>query len=395
MDIGAILNLISFKVFRLVTAFLLIIGLGSAPSAGVVNPPVRPDTSQNGISTTTNSVSGGDSGATTTPEISEKKQIDIDFIKNTTLVDLEKKIGDLSRQINEQLLENTSTESVFSISDINNNTRKALVNILCISSTPKLGSITGSGVFVDPRGVILTNAHIGQYFLLKDYPTKDSVDCTIRTGNPARPTYEAKLVYLPPKWIADNPDTLKVVEPTGTGEHDYAFLLVTEPVAENISLPSPFPYVQMFIGDADLNIGDSVVLAGYAAGFLGGVSVQKDLYPVSAISKIYEFFTFADNSLDLLSLGGSVVAQKGSSGGAVVNENDYLVGLIVTSTNAINTEDRDLRAITISHINRSLIKNRGSSISAFLLGDIRAKADNYNSTEGPNLSGILIGILDK
>ena len=30
--------------------------------------------------------------------------------------------------------------------------------------------ISGSGVIVDSRGVVLTNAHVGQFFLLHDYP---------------------------------------------------------------------------------------------------------------------------------------------------------------------------------------------------------------------------------
>jgi hypothetical protein len=82
---------------------------------------------------------------------------------------------------------------------LNAQTRSALVNILCsVGASGGVHPISGSGVFVDNRGVILTNAHIGQYFLLKDYPVQNNVDCVIRTGGPAQPHYRAKLLYLPP-----------------------------------------------------------------------------------------------------------------------------------------------------------------------------------------------------
>src|SRR3989344_252919 len=55
---------------------------------------------------------------------------------------------------------------------LNEQVRAAVVNILCITgSGGPLNSISGSGVIIDPRGIILTNAHVAQYFLLKNYPT--------------------------------------------------------------------------------------------------------------------------------------------------------------------------------------------------------------------------------
>ncbi|HEV8677502.1 MAG TPA: hypothetical protein VN701_01580, partial [Candidatus Paceibacterota bacterium] len=54
---------------------------------------------------------------------------------------------------------------------VNENARASIVNILCLATgNGQENSISGSGVIIDARGVILTNAHVGQYFLLKDYP---------------------------------------------------------------------------------------------------------------------------------------------------------------------------------------------------------------------------------
>src|SRR3990167_446782 len=55
--------------------------------------------------------------------------------------------------------------------------RSALVNIICYApSGSRLRSISGSGIIVDQKGIILTNAHIAQHFLLADR----GVPCMIR-----------------------------------------------------------------------------------------------------------------------------------------------------------------------------------------------------------------------
>ena len=102
---------------------------------------------------------------------------------------------------------------------------------------------------------------------------------------------------------------------------------------------------------------------------MDGATVQKDLWPASAISTIKEIFTFATDTLDLLSTGGSVVAQKGSSGGGVFSmATGKLIGIVVTSSDEGSTGDRDLRAITLSHINRSMFGDTGMDLNAFLSG---------------------------
>lgn len=375
------------KITVLIITFATIIGFYSPAPAVVINEPPASDIKVEEIV---------ENAATSTPDIEEEPELgfipDRSFPTPDDLLDLEKKIEDLKTQVNRELAKKSPEPNLFTVADINTKTRGALVNILCISSSPKVKSITGSGVIIDPRGVILTNAHVGQLFLLRDYPYTGAVKCSIRGGSPATPMYEARLLYLPSAWIDANKTVLTDLNPQGTGEHDYAFLLVSEALSGLAT--KGFPYLDMVIADSEIEVGKTTVVAGYAAGFLGSISVQKELYPVSAVSKITELFTFNDQTLDLFSVGGSVVAQKGSSGGAVVNENAELMGIIVTSTEAANTADRDLRAITISHINRSLSDNRGSSLSSLLLGDLDSKSDNFNDIEAPNLAQILIKTIE-
>ena len=243
---------------------------------------------------------------------------------------------------------------LLSSEQVNENARASIVNILCISSgNGVVRSISGSGVIIDARGVILTNAHIGQYFLLRDHPSKDSVDCTIRAGSPASPLYRADLLYLPSAWISQNASQITAEHGVGTGENDYAFLRITSTTNPSGTLPASYPNIPMTTA---ADTGDQVLVAGYPAGFLDAQTIERNLYATSAFTTIGQLYTFdTPDHVDVISLGGTVVSQGGSSGGAVVKTYDgKLSGLIATATTGTTTADRDLRAITISYIDRSL-----------------------------------------
>ena len=77
---------------------------------------------------------------------------------------------------------------------------------------------TGSGVIIDPRGIILTNAHVAQNFLFENAPTFGNTDCIIRAGSPASPFYDAEILYISPSWIKENAQSFKEEDPIGTGE---------------------------------------------------------------------------------------------------------------------------------------------------------------------------------
>lgn len=276
---------------------------------------------------------------------------------------------------------------------VNDRVRNALVNILCSSDTLGSGSISGSGIIIDPRGVILTNAHVAQFFLLKDYPTAGAVKCVIRTGSPAYPRYTAELMFLPPTWVRDNARKLVQEVPTGTGERDYALVRITGGLSSSITLPQQFPF--LLVSTTPPDIGNDVLQAGYAAGFLGGVTIQSDLYASSAWTKIRDVFTFNANTIDLVSLGGSIVAQGGSSGGPVVNTDGVLVGVIVTNTGTGDTSTRDLHALSSSYIVRDFESERGKSLAQTLSADPAQEVSIYNQVYAPSARATLIAELEK
>jgi hypothetical protein len=274
-------------------------------------------------------------------------------------------------------------------------TRAALVNILCTTGAGGyFNPISGSGVIIDTRGIILTNAHVGQYFLLHDYPTQNNVECVVRMGSPAQAKYTATLLYLPPAWIDANANQVGQSNATGTGEDDYSFLRITSTTSGS-PLPSSFPALTMTLDDPPQ--GEPLLLAAYPAQLLDGNIIQTGLYITSTVTTVQQLFSFHSTStVDLISLGGTIVSQEGSSGGAVVRLLDgAITGIIDTETTGTTTANRDLQAITVGYINRSLASEGQGGIATLLTGDLTQKSADFNTTIAPKETSELTAVLEK
>lgn len=248
---------------------------------------------------------------------------------------------------------------------LNDMVRSSTVNILCEAASP-LRSTSGSGVIIDQRGLILTNAHIAQYFLLEN--TSLSVSCSIRIGSPARSKWRAKLVYIPEAWVQKHAKDILLSRAMGTGEYDYAILAVTSSVDDE-QLPSSFMFVPVNERSSTSHVGDPVLVSGYPAEFVGGSAARNTLYSSAVFSTIAQLLTFTDKVVDVVSVRGTALAQSGSSGGSFVNLYGSLVGLIVTTSIGQATDERDLHAITPEHISRSMREYIGVSLPTFLSQD--------------------------
>lgn len=274
--------------------------------------------------------------------------------------------------------------------EINLKGRDAAVNIICTSVRGgSFEPLSGSGIMIDPRGIILTNAHVAQYLLLQDYQGKNFLTCIGRTGSPAVPTYTLKILYIAPQWIASNYQKIADERPTGTGENDFALLQVASSTDPDLKLPSTFAALAPDGNEENIKTGEPVVLVGYPAGFLGGIAIQRDLHIVSTIVNIGKLLTFRHDTLDAFSLGGSPVAQHGSSGGAVISRNGKLLGIIVTSTDSADTALRDLDAISVSHINRSLNSETYLKLDSLLASNLENFSTEFNARVVPNLKKLL------
>ncbi|HEY4479768.1 MAG TPA: serine protease [Candidatus Paceibacterota bacterium] len=279
----------------------------------------------------------------------------------------------------------TPTSTGIPMQELNLKTKAALVNIFCVGIGKIEYSISGTGIFISENGVVLTNAHLAQYLLLASEKER-FFDCVLRTGSPAVPTYRARILYLPPQWVKDHPSHLSEARPTGTGENDYALLLVTRRV-DGRPLPDKFPYISPD-PRVQLYPGNVVLEAAYPAGFLGNEFITKNLNSGSSIAHVVDVLSFDGQSRDFAILEGTVVAQQGSSGGAIVGPDGTQVGLIVTLSDGKTTSERKLGIITTFHIARTIEKFTGQSLASFAT-ESEVKADKFEETESPALITIL------
>lgn len=267
---------------------------------------------------------------------------------------------------------------------LNVSVRNALVNIVCIQNGLNLSSISGSGVIVDPQGVILTNAHVAQYVLLSGEPDLH-ISCVIRTGSPARVMWHASVLYMPTTWVHAHAQDIRQRDPVSTGENDYALLFIDDSLT-GAPLPKAFPSITPDVREAIGFVADQVLAAGYPAGFLGLLEAQNDLGALSTITTIKQLYSFnADYHADAFSLGGIILAQNGSSGGAVINMWGKLVGLIVTTSSGTTTSERDLRALSTAHIDRSLRTETGTGLLETISSDAALKTYEFTHAKAPTL----------
>lgn len=282
-----------------------------------------------------------------------------------------------------------------SSSIIDTQTRGAVVHLLCTTKNSRsIRTTTGSGVIIDPRGIVLTNAHVAQFWLLPQESVLGTTECRVRAAIPIDREYRAELLYFPKAWAEEHVVDINSMDPKGTGEHDYALLRITEPISSKIIFPAVFPFVTYSADDQGIETGDGILIAAYPA--MSSAESVKDLRSleiVSTITTIHSVFTFKQTTLDLISLGSSALSFKGSSGGAVIDENNQLIALITTSTDGETAADRELRAITLAHIDRSLVSHIGLGLAGVLSGNLETKADEFNTNIVPSLTDALLSEL--
>lgn len=270
--------------------------------------------------------------------------------------------------------------------------RGAIVNIICTSKDPMVRSMSGSGVIFDPKGLILTNSHIAQYYLLRDTLPAGTITCTVRTGSPAQAAYTASPAYVSSQWVAANPRTLSTAGARGTGEHDFAVLAITGS-ATPLPAPKSFPYIPLSRttpgDDAELALGT------YGAQSLSAKQVQSSLFPTLTVAKVKNRFSFGSGQIDLIALTGSAASQQGSSGGAVANERGELIGIVTTSTQSGPIESRETRVVTAAHMRSSFKADSGEDFDRYFKDGTVADFIEVFTDDSKRLGTFLVRELDR
>jgi hypothetical protein len=211
----------------------------------------------------------------------------------------------------------------------------------------------------------------------------------VRSGNPASPKYVAELLYLPPAWVQENASVMNDAVPMGTGERDYALLYANDTI-DSSPLPAQFPALSFDSALLPLSTRSTeVVAAGYPAGELIKHGASVDLIPRKASTTVSELYTFGSNYADVFSIRGSAVGAEGASGGPVVNNNGDVIGIIVTRGDDSTDGAGSLRAITISHVERTIQEETGFSLEQNLGGNLSYRAQVFSETLTPFLLTLL------
>lgn len=268
--------------------------------------------------------------------------------------------------------------------------KRTLVNILCTSHKAPLRGTSGSGVLIDSEGIILTVAHVAQSELLSETLGEGVISCVVRTGDPARNAYKAKVIYISEPWLRKNATTLISSQPMGTGENDFALLAIVGS-ANGASLPSSYPYVSL--SNTASTVGEDVGVGGYAAQYLTSTQVRTALSPTFVKGSISNIYTFHSTSEDVLAILGGKAAQEGSSGGGVVNTSGRLIGLITTSEISGDFATRHLRVITPTHIRSSFESDMNQTFSGYIgSASVSVLVANYAS-KASELGSFLAGAI--
>lgn len=268
----------------------------------------------------------------------------------------------------------------------------ASVNILCSAKDKSLPSVSGSGVIIDSSGVIITVAHIAQLFLLEDYPKEDNVTCAIRTGSPAKNAYSAKLIYISQNWVKNNPNTLTVTNPSGTGEYDVALLVITGSLTST-PLPKSFPAVPLTHKDPKKE--ESAIIGAYGAQTLSSKEVRDSLNEIMVGTTVKKLFTFGDHTYDLISFGGNEAAQSGSSGGGVVNLSGEVIAIITTSTIKGDFATRNVSGITPNYIRRIFTQETGKNLDSYITSASATSLASAFAEDAKELAKVIIKAIEK
>lgn len=268
----------------------------------------------------------------------------------------------------------------------------ATVNLYCNLRFGNKRIITsGTGVFIDDRGIILTNAHVAQYFLLAKESRTIRGRCSVRTGSPAKDTYSAEILYINPIWLKENADTISNGTQKGTGENDFALLYVDGKSRGKVSLPKTFPSIEINYLENYFE-GNIVAIAGYPTENISRNKLKNKLKFDSNISVIDAIRGFGTKTKDYLDMKGSKITQQGISGGPILNKDGQLIAL--NSAKSLSEKNSTLRSITISYINRTLLTQNLTTLQSMMSGNLNDTAKlNRNLISEDTIDSLVKGFL--
>lgn len=261
-----------------------------------------------------------------------------------------------------------------------------VVSVLCVRHNGnKIHVTNGSGVLISEKGVVLTNSHVAQMFLLKD----SGYNCSIRRENIPTYGWNAVPLFINEDWVEDNFLAISNPAPVGTGENDYALLLITGNTNAALGLPRSFPAATLNTASEAAEIGDTITVAGYPGIQTSDFNIATQALLKTDQTSIKNVFTLDRITVDVFATRDTPVAKRGASGGGVF-EDGTLIGIIATTNTGNTPGGYVINALTLDYINRDIKDATGKTLKEILSGDVRAQAASFGSTVAPRLTELLL-----
>lgn len=277
--------------------------------------------------------------ATPIPEQSDKKLNDTSALTKIAedIQWAKKQLENIRVPPSEPIRMRLSQESLYRIGS------DSIVNFYC----QKGAHITiATGVVIDPRGYVLTNAHIA---------SEDAGEptCVLRKGSPAEPYARAKRIFTAPNFS----DTLLESENL---KKDVAIWRITT-IAHGAT-PTPIPAIGV---DPDFTVTTGAPLStfSYPAEFLGSQAIARSLYlsfSETTVTQIDKYFIESEHG---------VGSQKGSSGGVLIDPyTGTFAGLIfaVSGDETKQVSNRKMLSLTSFAIDQVVRNATDMSLAEYL-----------------------------
>ncbi|RJQ37599.1 hypothetical protein C4552_00345 [Candidatus Parcubacteria bacterium] len=219
----------------------------------------------------------------------------------------------------------------------------AVVQIFCQGGGKVFAA---TGVIVNARGLVLTNAHVVQF--VRDIGPSD---CQARHGNPASAFAGVDTVFMP--------DTGPKIPDTDVPQRDFGFLILKD-VRE--------PFAVAPIATEAAAAGASLYTLGYPSEFLQGLAAFNNANLVFSILAVHGLANVDDDEQapDVYVFQGGIALQQGSSGTALLDQRGSVVGIIFATTQAGTTGEREGVGLITSYMDRVLRTETGQGLLEFI-----------------------------